>query len=440
MAAAHFKVDPKLAALLGENYRSSEEALRELVDNAWDADAEDVVVALPRELTNAAIVIRDDGTGMTEREVREEYLYIANDRRSRKGEVTTGKKRPVKGRKGIGKFAGLMVADTMALETRANGRKTTLQIKKADLLATARADLEKIDLPIAAENCNPAEHGTTITLSGLAQNLAFPSADRLRQMLVFEYDRKENFRITVDGKPATLEHIPGEKTEASIDIPGLGLVRIRFTISDSKPLKHHGIVIRVGGKVVGRPTSLGLDDDETIPKKLHKRVYGEVEADGLLHDVTADWGAIIENSLGLGKVKEWAARKLRDGLNATFKNEIALQKARLQKEIKQRLDKLPENRRAAAEHAVNAILERFFGESDDRIKVVVTLLLEAFENDDYWLVFKSLNEATRSDVAKLAGALNDFGCGSPTPQVSAYFTTRSRGLTGHSGAGTCLSA
>jgi hypothetical protein len=34
----------------------------------------------------------------------------------------------------------------------------------------------------------------------------------------------------------------------------------------------------------------------------------------------------------------------------------------------------------------------------------------------------------------------DFGCGSPTPHVSPYFTTRSRGLAGHSGAGTCLLA
>jgi len=34
---AHFRVDPRLAALLGENYRSTEQALKELIDNAWDA-------------------------------------------------------------------------------------------------------------------------------------------------------------------------------------------------------------------------------------------------------------------------------------------------------------------------------------------------------------------------------------------------------------------
>jgi hypothetical protein len=34
--SAHFRVDPKLAHVLGEHYTSSEKALKELVDNAWD--------------------------------------------------------------------------------------------------------------------------------------------------------------------------------------------------------------------------------------------------------------------------------------------------------------------------------------------------------------------------------------------------------------------
>ena len=32
--SAHFRVDPKLAHVLGESYTSSEKALKELVDNA----------------------------------------------------------------------------------------------------------------------------------------------------------------------------------------------------------------------------------------------------------------------------------------------------------------------------------------------------------------------------------------------------------------------
>ena len=49
--AVHFSVDTKLTKLLGETYRSSEVALKELVDNAWDPDARNVAITLPDPLT-----------------------------------------------------------------------------------------------------------------------------------------------------------------------------------------------------------------------------------------------------------------------------------------------------------------------------------------------------------------------------------------------------
>ncbi len=75
---ANFRVDPRLASLLGESYRSTEHALRELVDNAWDADAKNVHISLPQPITDFPIVVTDDGSGMTEAEVRRHYLMIAN--------------------------------------------------------------------------------------------------------------------------------------------------------------------------------------------------------------------------------------------------------------------------------------------------------------------------------------------------------------------------
>lgn len=75
MKKVAFQVDTRLAKLLSENYRSPEKALKELVDNAWDADSEMVTVTLPEPLSDDPIVIHDDGTGMTEEELlREIYL------------------------------------------------------------------------------------------------------------------------------------------------------------------------------------------------------------------------------------------------------------------------------------------------------------------------------------------------------------------------------
>jgi HSP90 family molecular chaperone len=107
---AHFAVNTRLARILGETYRSSEAALKELVDNAWDAEATNVWITLPEPLSNDPLIIRDDGCGMTSPEVSGEYLNIASDKRTRTGDKTQRYNRKIKGRKGIGKFAGLTIA------------------------------------------------------------------------------------------------------------------------------------------------------------------------------------------------------------------------------------------------------------------------------------------------------------------------------------------
>lgn len=410
--AANFNVDPKLASLLGESYRSSEEALRELVDNAWDADASKVTVNLPGAVEGSPIVVHDDGSGMTEQEVRSEYLRIASDRTTRKGDRTPGKRRKVKGRKGIGKFAGLMAASEMRVETWARGTKTSITIAKADLL-TAReavADLEAVAIPVATEKCDSALHGTRVTLTALNQKFELPDPEKLKAILVMEYGREDEFGVIVNDVPIALEDVPGTQFAQIIDVPGLGPTKVRFTISDGKkPLKQAGLAIRIRGKIVGRPSSLGLDSDEKLPSKLLKRIYGEIDADGLADHVTADWGAIVENSLPFQNLKAQAAGVVKRAIEATFKSEVNLAKARWEKELRRRLATLPEHRRRHAEETITKLLRKLYGDNEDRIEAVVSVTLDAFENDDYWIVLKKIDEATRGDVAKLAEILSELG-------------------------------
>jgi HSP90 family molecular chaperone len=176
---ANFKVDPRLASLLGETYRSTEHAIKELIDNAWDADAPTIAVTLPDPMTADSIVIEDTGSGMTELELRNEYLVVANDRRSRKGDRTKQLKRLVKGRKGIGKFAGLMVANIMAIETTAHGKTTRVVISKEDLLNATR-DLERIDLPLTVFPAPDGVSGTKVTLTSLSDRFEFPLPEKLK--------------------------------------------------------------------------------------------------------------------------------------------------------------------------------------------------------------------------------------------------------------------
>lgn len=406
---ANFQVHPRLATLLGEYYRSSEVALKELVDNAWDADADTVNIDLPKPMTQDPIVIVDDGSGMTPEEVTSEYLVVASDRRTRKGEITAGKKRKVKGRKGIGKFAGLMAADLMQVETRARGSRTTLTISKADLI-NAKRDLEQFDIPVDVAKEKHDGHGTTITLSGLNQHLAFPDPDKLKHLLILEYGREKDFTIYVDDARLVIDDIPGHGVTEERTLEGVGPVKLQLKVIDGKQsVKQAGVVIRVGGKIVGRPSAFGLEDAEDIPKKLLKRVYGEIEADGLGDYVTADGSAVIENSKPFEKVTELVQQTIRRELETVYKNEMSLAKARLQAEINRRLAEMPEHRREFARKAMERVMQRFYGESEERITPIVSVMLDGLEKDEYWFVLKRIDEAKDEDVETFAAALAEFG-------------------------------
>ena len=295
--SAYFMVNQQLARLLGETYRSSEVALKELVDNAWDADARNVWISLSEPLSKNPLTIKDDGRGMTEEAVRAEYLNIASDKRKRTGELSPNFKRKIKGRKGIGKFAGLAVAQVMTIETTVNGMTSKLMIDKKKIADTDR-DIEKIPLDFEVKAANGQGDGTLIELSALDQQLNFPSAEKIRELLVREYGRELNFTIFVDDDPLTLEDLPGASSRETVSLPNAGNVEVGFTIADStvNP-KLSGLILKVGGKVVGSPSYFGLEDDEEIPRKLLKKVYGEISVPENDSFVTADWGNANESSI-----------------------------------------------------------------------------------------------------------------------------------------------
>jgi len=405
----HFQVDSRLAHLLSDTYRSTELALKELIDNAWDADAEHVSITLPKELTNQPIVIKDDGTGMTEQEINSQYLFVANDRRTRTGDRTPGKNRKVKGRKGIGKFAGLMSATTMLLETKTRGKAISFILDKNEIIKTGK-DIENIPIEISSAKCNGDEHGTCVTLSNLNQSLNFPSPEKLIQILIHEYGRETDFNISVNGKPLDIEDISGKTVTEVIELPNVGKVKLHFTISDAKkPLKNAGIIVTVGGKTIGKPQFFGLDEADDFPSKLLGKIYGAVEVDGLFNDVTADWGAIIENSKGFNQVKDWIKPKLHEEVKNVYGREVKLAHARLQQKINKRLELLPENKRLFADKAIKKILQKLYGEKEERLEPIVSVILDAVERDDYYYVLEQIDNARDSDVAIFAEALEAFG-------------------------------
>jgi hypothetical protein len=408
-ANANFRVAARLASLLGENYRSTQHAVRELVDNAWDADAESVLITLPQPLTLQPIIVEDDGCGMTQKELDDEYLLVAHDRRKGRGDRTARKNRPVRGRKGIGKFAGLVAAEHMRLETRSGGYFSIVEVTKTMLLAS-KVDLGRIKLPLIVAPCKSKEHGTKIILSNLNSRFSVPSPEELREFLALEFGRFAGFSIRVNGELLSNEDIQGKSVSGTAQLPRAGPVSLRFTIMDgTKGAKGAGIVTRVGTKTVGKPGWFGLESDEDLPRKLLSRVVGEIEADGLEGDVTADGGALFENSTAYKEVQDWARGQLKVELTKVFAKEVSLVKARRRKVLNQYLSKIPEHRRQFAERALDKVMRQYYGESEERIDALIHIVLEAFEKDEYWTVCQKIEDARHADIVTLAEVLQEFG-------------------------------
>lgn len=404
---ASFQVDPKLAELLGETYKSTEDAIKELIDNAYDADADNIWVTLPDPLTpEPTILIVDDGTGMKEQELRTEYLKIASSRFSRKGEKTFAKKRIVKGRKGIGKFSGLMAAEIMEIKTQSGGKETTLTIIKEEL-AREKYDLEKVKLPITVIDCEKEKHGTTVTLKGLNQNFNFPNDDKLKQILIWDYGRISDLTIYVNNQPIGVQDFQGKTVEKTIELENGKKAKLVYTIAE-KPIKQPGLIYRVGNKIVGRPENF-LKEDEIIPDKLKKRIVGEIICDELEDYVTSDWSGIIENSRLNESIKENVKQELTTSLNEVFKTDMHLARQRYKQKINKELEKLPEYKRLFAEKSIQKVLEKFYSESEDKVNTIISVMVDALEKDYYWSVISNIESSRDGDIEKFADALSEFG-------------------------------
>ncbi len=100
-----FSVSARVAIQLGrESISSSAVAILELVKNAYDADADNVWIMFSDLNTGSpSLVIEDDGIGMSERQLLDNWMIIGTDNKlvSRRSAV---KKRTLVGEKGLGRL------------------------------------------------------------------------------------------------------------------------------------------------------------------------------------------------------------------------------------------------------------------------------------------------------------------------------------------------
>ncbi len=164
-------IQPKVIDHLGiKMYQKPVDVISEFVANAWDADSEIVEI----DVNSDNITIRDKGIGMTFSQCQDFFLTVGRDRRKETGaEISEEKKRPILGRKGIGKFSGFGIAKTIEVRTisKADGELTVFEMDIREILEyDAREESKKpikvlMNEPPSIEKTK--QHGTTIVLKGV---------------------------------------------------------------------------------------------------------------------------------------------------------------------------------------------------------------------------------------------------------------------------------
>ena len=173
---ATFKPRARMLQLLGDQLiRDPHIAVFELLKNAYDADATDVVVTLKdvEHPENASIVVEDDGSGMTFDTVLNVWLEPGTDFRARqrsKGQRSPLHRRLPMGEKGIGRFAVHKLGMEVELVTRAeSGGEVIVQldwdaIEEKEYLSEAALQVTERDPAVFVDHT-----GTRITVTRLRQ-------------------------------------------------------------------------------------------------------------------------------------------------------------------------------------------------------------------------------------------------------------------------------
>lgn len=217
-----FRPKARILRLLGDELIGNQRlAIFELVKNAYDADAEEVVVTLAGLGTpGASITVRDDGDGMGETTIRDVWFVPGADHRDRQrkeGRRSERFNRLPLGEKGLGRFAVHKLGERIRLVTRAidDPVERVVEIDWDKILGDGY--LEDLQLQVTKREpitFSGSTHGTEVVIEGLRQD-EWTRGDlrRLYRQVTsicspFTAEREFSVELKLPGREADLSGLP----------------------------------------------------------------------------------------------------------------------------------------------------------------------------------------------------------------------------------------
>jgi hypothetical protein len=273
-------IDKSHIITIGERlYAESIEFVREIVNNAYDADATVVDV----KITDETVEVRDNGTGM-DRAGLEQYFNIGSPFKLEASRSPVHHRDRI-GQFGIGKFATLSACKRFEVTTRKGPFAARIVFDKQDW--EAAGDTWNLPMEVLPPEARE-EDGTTVVLFGLLRS--FEPRDIEAKVIEGTPLKTPHFRVNLNGNRIYPRSLSGHRIPV-LDGTSFGPVTGEIVILPETAAKKEdlGIAVKVKQATIKRE----LFGMETWGKAM-ARVRGEIHADFL--PITSDRSGFLKDS------------------------------------------------------------------------------------------------------------------------------------------------
>lgn len=306
--------DKSHLSTIGERlYTQSLDLIRELVSNAYDADATIVKITI----NDKSIIVEDNGLGMDKNGLRQ-YFTIGSGYK-KENPISGNFKRTRIGEFGIGKFAVLSVCDHFEIYTKSQNYAATLIFDRNEFEQS-----NNWNIPLIEHSLNTQETtGTRVSLFNIKKEISLFDAER-HLINIFPLHDK-NFSIFLNGEKLQSKYIPGERFKIKENAQ-YGNINGEIIISSLMLNKDaYGIGIRVKNILIKRST-FGIE-------KLHslsvRRLTGDIYADFL--PITASREDFINDSPQFQEFYKIITKKLKKVVKSLEKSSASYQDKKAEK-------------------------------------------------------------------------------------------------------------
>ena len=229
-------------------YSKFTKAIGELVVNGYDADATRVDV----DIKSDEIIIKNDGLGMDEEGIREGYMLLGADTKRKVKKTAKFGRLPI-GNKGIGKLAGLGIANKILVITIKDGKEYAFAIDREELKKVKTLEDAVFDDFTVRDTDKP--NGTSVILTKILSHVKIDTGN-LRGGLARDLPHDGSFKIFVNRQPCTRKDIPAKrKIPVDMMVPDCGPIKGEIIVAKkSFTSMPAGVVTTVRGRAVGRPS------------------------------------------------------------------------------------------------------------------------------------------------------------------------------------------